>query len=274
MSAFVRSTVLWLGLALLATACGSAAAPAAASNASGVVGASSTGTATNPASVLPSVSTCPALASPAPASSRPAMPTPIAAFTGRNGASKVFAVVESIEAEAQRLTVIFPNSSTGGLPSGAALTARATLRVTADSLLQHVAAVAAPLSAAIDAGANRLPLGPNAPAVAAKTSVVVLSVDECKVAVRQPATVAQAAAAGSAEWVLAAPLGRSFPTGSKVILSQLMPLRLADLRAGDLLLSDHPSQFFGLAFTGAAPDFVLTRLVRVCSDDPCPPLSQ
>ena len=272
----VRSLrVLCLTAALLVS-CGSTARPESAADASPSNASSSSATVAAVAAssvppssaTVPSASVCPPVAAPV---INPAPPTPIAAFAGTNGGSKVFAVIESVDLAGMRLTVTFSNSSTGGLPSGAPPTLRATLRVTTASRMQDVVPSRLPLAGAVAASATRLALGPGAPAMPAKGQVFVVSLDACQVAVvRQAATLAQAAPAGATEWVLTVPIGKEFPTGSYVVVSAFKPIQLADLRPGDLLVSGNPAVPFGLVFTGAGSDLVLTRLIRACYAVPCP----
>jgi hypothetical protein len=216
--------------------------------------------------VCPTATTRPA---PTPAA---ALPTPVGAFTGKNGGNIVFALVESVDLPAQQLTVTFSNFSTGGLPSGAPPTARASLRVTSASVLQQVAARSIPLAAGLTASSTTLPLSAGAPAIAAKAPVVVIGTDECRLEVRQPANVNQAAPAGASEWILAAPFGRVFSAEARVVVPEVKTLALGDLKPGDLLSGTSGPLLFGLVFSGSAPDFVLTRLLRACKDDPCPRL--
>jgi hypothetical protein len=62
---------------------------------------------------------------------------------------------------------------------------------------------------------------------------------------------------------------RSLPSGSFVVVSAFKAIQLADLRPADPLVSGNPYAPFGLVFAGAAPDLVLTRLIRACYAVPC-----
>jgi hypothetical protein len=118
-----------------------------------------------------------------------------------------------------------------------------------------------------------LALGPGTPAVLAKAAVVIAIADDCGRRTMVAAEVATAAPAGAREWTLAAAVGRYIPAGALAIVTQLRTIALADLRAGDVLAAPTANTLvFGLAFSGAAPNLTLTRLVRVCRDDPCPRL--
>ncbi|MDQ2912260.1 MAG: hypothetical protein M3T56_03285 [Chloroflexota bacterium] len=254
-----------LALAVVSLACGSAV-PTGVST--GAPTSSSEPTLSSPAG-----NPCPtANPRPGPTTAAP-LRTPVGAFAGKNGGSVVFAIVESVDAGAQLFVVTFPNSSTGGLAAGAPPTVRATLRVTSASVLQQVAARKTRLVAGLTPASMALPLGPGAPAVPAKAPVVLIGVDECGLEIQHTATVNQAAAAGSTEWALAAPLGRAFPAGANVVVAEVKALQLSDLQSGDTLIGTSGQLLFGLVFVGSAPDFVLTRLLRACKDDPCPRLA-
>lgn len=262
-------------IAVLVISCGTAVKPDVPSDASAPnsVPSSAVATATVASSVAPSqpptvTSACPSAGAVARTAAPP--PTPIAPFGG-SGGSKMSAAIESVDPTARRITVTFSNSSTGGLASDAPRSFRATLRVTGSSVMQDVVTSRLPLAAAVARTETKIALSPGAPAMPAKAQVFIVSLDACQaVVVRQPATLAQPAAAGAAEWSLAAPVGTAFPAGAFVVVSAFKSIQFADLRPGDPLLSANPSAPFGLVFSGAAPDFVLTRLIRACYDVPCP----
>lgn len=188
---------------------------------------------------------------------------------------QVLARVEAVDLAVGQLTVTFPRSSTGGasaIPGGtpAPRSWQATLRVTSASLLQQVATTRVSLAAPVESTATTLKLVSGAPAVTARSGLLVVGLDECKLEVLQPATLAQSAAAGAGEWVLTGQLTKAFPAGAAVIVSEVKPIPLGEIKGGDLLSGIGGPFLFGLAFSGTAPNFVLTRLLRACQDDPCP----
>lgn len=198
------------------------------------------------------------------------MRTPIATFTGSTGTSAVFALVESVDMGGATLTAVFPRASTGGASAADPPSWRVTLRITGASVVQKVATTFVPLADAVGPAATTLTFKAAAPAVAAKAPAILLSTDECGLEVRQSVTITQAAAAGAREWTMAAPLGRALSANTSAVIAELKPLALADLNPGDLLVGPGSGATFGLVFNGSAPNFVLTRLVRECKDDPCP----
>lgn len=265
-------------LAIALAACGGAPRPAdeAASGTSSVntaEAAPSAATGPSAAAGVPSVSASPSCLPPTPRPSATAFPmrTPIGTFEGAAGASVGLAVVEAVDVPAATITVVFPRTSTGGSVSGTP-SARARLRVTPSSLMQELGTVSTPLAGTASADAKVLALAAGAPAVAAKTAIVLASPDVCGGSALQPAEVSQSAPANSPEWALTGPIGRALPAGSSAISTQLRTLRLADLHAEDLLVGPGGAGglTFGLTFSGAAPNFTLTRLIRRCTDDPCP----
>jgi hypothetical protein len=275
MTATSRLTTLFtLGVSVVvAMACGSSAGPGAA--ASTPPATSSVVAATPPATA----SSCPTAAPRAQPTPIAPLPTPVAAFVGTGG-NQIFARVESVDVSGQQVTVTFPRGSTGTGSNTASpaqtpgpATWQATLRVTAASVLQQLATTSVSLAMPIEPTATILPLAPGAPAVTAKSGVVVMGLDACKLEVRQPATLAQSAPAGAGEWVLAAAVGKAFGPGSTVVAAEVKPLPLGDLKPGDLLAGVSGPLLFGLTFSGTAPNLVLTRLLRACKDDPCPRLS-
>jgi len=245
-----------------APATGSPASPvASASSAAAVVGGTPTSAPTSTA--CPS----PARRSAALPDQRPGS---VAPFAGENGASKVFAFVESVDVAGQRITLTFPNSSTGGLATPAASTSRVTVRVTSASVLQQVVVYEIPLTAPVPVAGTKLVIADGAPAQPARAAVVVIGLDACgAITSTVRTTLTQAVAAGGHEWTIATPLGTLLPQGA-VVSSALVPLALSDLKEGDVLVGPGGSLIFGLVFSGRAPDYVLTRLIRACRHDPCP----
>ena len=128
------------------------------------------------------------------------------------------------------------------------------------------------LAAPVESTATTLKLVAGAPAVTARSGLVVVGLDACKLEVLQPATLAQSAVAGAGEWVLTGHVTKAFPAGAAVIVTEVKPIPLGDLKPGDLLSGIGGPFLFALAFSGTAPNFVLTRLLRACQDDPCPRL--
>ena len=278
----MSSSVRWARLALAATftvmcaAPGPSAGPASDAFASGSPTNSPPGSASAAAAVVGSTPTpAPAMtACPSPARRAAALPDPrpgsVAPFAGESGASKVFAFVESVDLAGQRITLTFPNSSTGGLATPAAANSRVTVRVTSASMLQQIVASEIPLTAPVPVASTKLAVANGAPALPARAPVVVIGLDACGVITSTVRTMlTQAVAAGSAEWTIATALGTLLPQGA-VVSSALVPLALSDLKEGDVLAGPGGTLIFGLVFSGRAPDYVLTRLLRACRHDPCP----
>jgi hypothetical protein len=221
------------------------------------------------ASPAPTTTACP---SPTPrlAARLAPLPTPVAAFAGDNGGSKVFAIVESVDVAGQRITFTFADSGTSGLGTAAALTARATLRVTSSSVLQQIVAHEIALTAPVLVAGTRLAIADGAPALPARAPVIVIGLDGCgAVTSTVRTTLTQAVAAGTKEWTIATALGTLLPRGA-VICSETVPLALSDLKEGDVIAGPGGALIFGLLFDGRAPDYVLTRLLGACRQDPCP----
>lgn len=277
MRALVRLVTLALA-AIFGVMCGTAGPSSPASEgfasgspASGPIGSAPAVAATvgTPPTPAPTLTACPSPARRAAA--LPSRPTgSVAAFAGENGASKVVAFVESVDLAGQRITLTFPNSSTGGLATPAAAISRVTVRVTSASVLQQVVASEMPLTAPVPVAGTKLTIASGAPALPARAPVVVIGLDQCGVITSTVrTTLTQPVAAGSTEWTIATPLGTLLPTGA-VVSSALVPLALSDLNEGDVLVGSGGALIFGLVFSGRAPDYVLTRLLRPCRHDPCP----
>lgn len=182
----------------------------------------------------------------------------------------MFAFVESVDVAGQRITVTFPNSSTGGLATFAAPGARVTVRVTSGSVLQQIVAYEIPLTAPVPVAGTKLVIADGAPAQPARAPVIVIGLDTCGgITSTVRTTLTQAVVAGSNEWTITTALGTLLPQGA-VISSALAPLALSDLKEGDVLVGSSGPLLFGLVFSGRAPDYVLTRLLRACRHEPCP----